>query len=209
MRCARAVSAALAPSREAIATTSTSGTSRMAGSIRLSANREAPRIPKPSTQESLVDRVQSGELCSRDPVAGARKTVLLNHDAVADDAVLGDDHDPLADVVAVAVLLLDARLVDDADLAADAGVLVDDGVLDDRLRSDADGRDAARDRRLHLVQRLVEVGADEEAVADADVVADAAADADHGAVDLRPVHDAPFGDECVVDVAAFELRRRQ
>ncbi len=46
---ARAVSAALVPSREAIATTSTSGDGRMAGSIRLSANREAPRIPNRST----------------------------------------------------------------------------------------------------------------------------------------------------------------
>jgi hypothetical protein len=50
MPCARAVSAALAPSREAIATTSTSGTVRIAGSIRLSANRDAPRIPNRNIQ---------------------------------------------------------------------------------------------------------------------------------------------------------------
>ena len=104
----------------------------------------------------------------------------LNDSPVEDDAVLGDDDDPLPDEVTVAVFLLDAGLVDDPDVAADPGVLVDDGVFDDCLRSDAHRRDAAGDGRLHVGQRLVEVSADEQAVADAALGADAAADADDG-----------------------------
>src|SRR5689334_18631000 len=50
---------------------------------------------------------------------------------VRNDPVLRDDDQPLADVVAVAVLFLDALRVHQAHAAADAGVLVDDGVLDD------------------------------------------------------------------------------
>ena len=59
---ARAVSAALAPSREAIATTSTSGTVRIAGSIRLSANRDAPRIPM-RNMRGILDHFRAGRDC--------------------------------------------------------------------------------------------------------------------------------------------------
>ena len=61
----------------------------------------------------------------------------LDHRAVRDDGVLGDDHDAVADVVALAVLLAQALRVDDPHAAPDARVLVDDRVLDDRVGADA------------------------------------------------------------------------
>src|ERR1022692_2443117 len=181
MPSARAASAALPGSREAIATSSTPRAARIAGIIFRSANRETPKTPN--------------------------RNIRLDDSPVRDDAVLGDDHDPFADVVALAVLFFDAGLVDDPDTAPDARVLVDDGVFDDRFRADADHRNAARFGGAHVLERLVEIRADQQAVADVRGGADAAADPDHGAVDLGAVHDAALGDERVMDVAPLDLGR--
>jgi hypothetical protein len=141
--------------------------------------------------------------------------VVLIHPAplydrpVGHDAVLGNDDDPLADVVPLAVFFLEALLVDQANAAPDARVLVDDRVLDDRLGADAQRRDAARHAGVDLRQRLVVVRADEQRVLDAGSAADAAADADDRALDLRAVHDAALADEGALDVTALDLRRRQ
>src|SRR6266540_2277434 len=123
--------------REAIATTSTPRAAFMAGIIFLSAKRETPSTPNRNMGEPS------------------------DHAAVADDAVLGDDHDALADEVAVPVVLLDSGFVDDADVAADARVLVDDRVLDHGAGADADRGNAARLGLAHLIERLVDIGADE------------------------------------------------
>src|SRR4029078_2109279 len=150
---ARAASAALLPSRDAIAATGVSPPSCIAGVILWRAKWDAP---------GTAERNMSAHpnLCPRPPGRGKS-----DDGAVLDDAVLRDDDDAFADEPAVAVGVLGLRLVEDADAAADARVLVDDRVLDDRVGPDADRRDALRLAGVHLVQRLVEVGADEQAVA--------------------------------------------
>ena len=45
--------------------------------------------------------------------------------------VLRHDHDPIADVVSVAIEVLHALFIDDAHILADVGVLIDDRVPDD------------------------------------------------------------------------------
>src|ERR1044071_909277 len=85
----------------------------------------------------------------------------LDHRAVADDAVLGDDDDAVADEPAGFGVfgVREAALVDEPDARADARVLVHDGVADDRALADADARPALARVLLHLLDGLVVVGA--------------------------------------------------
>src|SRR5689334_13885150 len=79
--------------------------------------------------------------CSRSlPLA----VLCLDHRSVGDDAVLGHDDDPVADVVAGTVGVLDTGLVDEPDVGADAGVLVDDRAADVAAVADADADTAVR-----------------------------------------------------------------
>ena len=56
----------------------------------------------------------------------------------------GDDHDAVADVVAVAVGVLHAGFVHQADVLADAGILVDDDPVEHHVAPDADGGTGVR-----------------------------------------------------------------
>src|SRR5436305_13465981 len=120
-----AAATARSRARDAIATTFMPRPACMAGMVWLDANDEAPSTPQRNMACLLLS------------------CCFSNQGAVGHHAVLGDDHDALADVVAIAVLLLDAGFVDDAHAASDARVLVDNGVLDHRLGPDADRRHAA------------------------------------------------------------------
>src|SRR5207244_3625675 len=113
------------------------------------------------------------------------------------------------DVVTVAVLLLDAGLVEDAHAPPDTGVLVKDGAGDDRVFAHADGGRAPAGAAVQLVERLVIVRAEDEARAHLRPAADAAADADDRALDVRPHHDASLGEQAVGDDTALHLARGQ
>jgi len=100
--------------------------------------------------------------------AEAKHGVRLSRDAaVGDDTILGNDHDSLADEIAVSILLFDPGLVDDVDAAARCAHSCRCGALDDRVRADADRRNALGLAGAHLVQGFIAIGADEQDVADA------------------------------------------
>src|SRR5436189_5180619 len=113
---------------------------------------------------------------------------MSDHRSVRDHGVLGDDDDPVADVVAVAVLLRGPRLVHDADPPSDAGVLVDDRALDHGVGPDPQGGHAARVRPLDLVDGLVVVGPQHEGGALARSLPEATPDADQCTVDIYLEH---------------------
>src|SRR5215211_2964692 len=78
-------------------------------------------------------RVQQRRMYAN-PLDGA---CTSNHRPVRNLRVLQDDDDPVADVEAGALALLDAPRVRDDAVVADRGVLVDDRVLDARPGADA------------------------------------------------------------------------
>src|SRR5262249_20961885 len=63
---------------------------------------------------------------------------LLHDRARPNHPVLGDDDDPVPNVVAVAVGLLHARLVDEPGAVANSGVLVDDDAVELDVAADAE-----------------------------------------------------------------------
>src|SRR4051794_19605047 len=67
-----------------------------------------------------------------------------NHRAVRDDAVLGNNHDAVADEIQWMVHVLRLARRRDDDVVPDARVLVDDRVVDPRVGADADARAARR-----------------------------------------------------------------
>src|SRR4051794_11134328 len=89
-------------------------------------------------------------------------------------AVFGDDDDAVADVIAVAVGLFDARLVGQLRAVADPRVLVDDDPIEHDVAADAESRPGPVDRAV--VVGLVEVGPEQHRSPDRRAALDVGAD---------------------------------
>src|SRR2546421_3583855 len=103
---------------------------------------------------------------------------ILNRSDVGarpDDAVLRYDDDAVADVIAVAVGLVDAAFVDQLRPVADPRVLVDDDAVEHDVSADSKAWMFAANRRV--VVCLVEVGAEQDRPPDRGPVLDVGADA--------------------------------
>src|SRR5688572_21756437 len=96
----------------------------------------------------------------------------LHYRARRDHASLWHHDDPAADVVTVAIGLLDLLLVDEAGAIPDAGVLVDDDVVEDDVAADAERRPAIGGDHV-----FVEIGAEQHRARDARAALNVGADA--------------------------------
>src|SRR5258705_1368169 len=95
--------------------------------------RAPPKAPKPvRTPERRTTPVSRGE--------GMIPKYTSDHGAVPDHGVLGNDHDPIADVVVGTVEKGRLPSRRDPHVVADPGILVDDRPLDPRAVADAHGR---------------------------------------------------------------------
>src|SRR5262245_58912482 len=115
-------------------------------------------------------------------------SVSLDHQPRGNHSELRHDDDAAADVVAVAVGMLDVLLVDQARAVADAGVLVDDRVLDHDALPDAERRQACRRRAV-----FVEVGSEQHRAANRRSLANGLPYADDRFLNLAPREVAALG----------------
>src|SRR3954469_20534388 len=103
------------------------------------------------------------------------------------DTILRDDDHPVADVVAIAVRLLNAGFVHQPRPVSDSRVLVDDHAVEDDVATNPEARTAAA--RRDVVVGFVVVGAEE-----------------HRALDRRAALDVgPDTDDRVLDRGAIEV----
>src|ERR1035441_4090116 len=84
----------------------------------------------------------------------------LDHHAVRDHAVLGDDDDAVSDVVIWVVHLVGLAGGRDDDFVTDPRVLVHDGVFDSAVGTDADGRLAGLLMLLDGLERFIIIAAE-------------------------------------------------
>src|SRR6185369_10287574 len=135
----------------------------------------------------------------------------LNDRAVRNHGVLGDDDNAVADEVGTAwsICFDDARCIQQPGVLSDARILIDDGVLDDGFLTDSNARQILTQVGPHVFQRLIEIRAHDERRIDLHSFRNPAAHANHGVRYLSAVHDAAIADDRIVDLALFDLRRRQ
>src|SRR6185436_5553809 len=97
------------------------------------------------------------EVCARSRIATRALSDFMmdvSHDSSGpDDAALGHDDDAAADVIAVAVGVLDARGIGQADAVANPRVLVDDDMLQHDVLPDAQCGEASRRRSVFVEVR--------------------------------------------------------
>src|SRR6185295_13305204 len=95
--------------------------------------------------------------------------------AIRQDAILRDDHNPVANVIYWAVELLDAGLVQETHVGPNVRVLVDVRVPDHRSRADTDIRDSRRPIEILVLFIFVVIGAHHQRSVQIDVFANKAA----------------------------------
>src|ERR1039458_5689951 len=114
----------------------------------------------------------------------------LDHHAVRDHAVLGDDDDAIADVVIRSVHLVGLARGGDDDFVAHPRVLVHDGVFDSAVGTDADGRFARFLMLLDGLERFIVIAAEQYHPVQHRSHADAGAQADDTVRDDSAINNA-------------------
>src|SRR6266550_8373673 len=115
----------------------------------------------------------------------------LNPASRADQGAFRDNHDPIANVIVLAVRIGGFAIGYDHDPFTDAGVLVDNGTLNVATRSNTKRRSARLWFRDFV---LVKVRAHQDRVADRGAAFDHATNPDDRAVDVRIGNHAAIGD---------------
>src|ERR1035438_9865805 len=133
----------------------------------------------------------------------------LDHHAVRDHAVLGDDDDAIADVVIRMVHLVGLAGGGDDDVVADPRVLVHDGVFDAGVGADADGRLAGLLVLHYGFDRFIEIAAEQYHPVQHRSHADAGAQADDTVRDDSDLDNAAVGNDRMIDLGAVDFRARQ
>src|SRR5262245_6803572 len=105
------------------------------------------------------------------------------------------DDDAVPDVVALAIGIAHARLVDEPHAVPDPGVLVDDHAIEDDIAPDAERCRAGR----HLF--LVEIRAEQDRSRDAGAALDVCPNADDRVPNFAAIQIAALGDDRGVDAA--------
>src|SRR4051812_4657917 len=114
-----------------------------------------------------------------------------------DDAVLRDDDHAIANVIAIAVGLLDAVRVDESYLIANPRVLVHNHAIELRVASDSETRAVAARRRL--VVGFVEIGAKQHGPPNGGTLEHVRANADDRLRDRRSIEIGPFRDDRIAN----------
>src|SRR5579871_6443320 len=134
-------------------------------------------------------------------------TPLLYHSSVRHDGLVGNDDDPVADGVVIALGVLNVVGVDDADVLADPAVFVEDGALDHAPVADAERGTALSPVFSVLGRGLESIRAQHHRVAHLNVSPDLAPDAEDAAVQFRPrLDDTPVGDKALLQLGIADSR---
>src|ERR1035438_5044227 len=133
----------------------------------------------------------------------------LDHHAVRDHAVLGDDDDAIADVVIRMIYLVGLAGRGDDDVVADPRVLVHNGVFDAGVGADADGRLAGLLVLHYGFDRFIEIAAEQYHPVQHRSHADAGAQADDTVRDDSAIDNAAVGNDRMIDLGAVDFRAGQ
>src|SRR5437588_1130093 len=118
---------------------------------------------------------------------------------MGDDAVFGDDDDPIADVIVDMVHVFGFAGGRDSDVVSDAGIFVNDGVLNAAIGTDADAGPTSFFVFDNRVIGFVVVAAQEDRAIQNRAGADDAAKAHDGVFDDGVIDDAAVRDDGVID----------
>ena len=124
---------------------------------------------------------------------------------MGDNAVFGDDHDAVADVIERVIDVLGFSGWANHAIVADARVLIDDGIFDTCVFADADARAAGGFVLADGNFRFEIIGAEMNDAVQVAADVHERADADNAVFDAGVIDDAAVGDDGVIDFGAVHL----